>query len=326
MSVPSARSRRAGLRLFSVLGAVALAVAVASPAAAVFPGRNGKVAYTLYTSSGSDIFSVAANGTGTRRLTFGGTSSHPRWNYRGGLIAFQRGTTTSSGTFVGDLFVMRADGSGVRRVTRGAGAQQPAWSPDSDELMFVKPVNGHTDLFRVPVAGGAQRRVTFAAASGCDADHPSWRGSLVVYHRFCPGTSDQIRLLDLRSGANRAVVTANPAANESVSWPDFTRDLRIMFLACLQSDPVCFNTQNVHVVNRDGSGLTALTSSTGCCDEPHFLTPVPSPDGTTYLVTSGGGREGEPPLWELGGPGDPPSPLLHSGSDQAMEADWQRTG
>jgi len=317
----------AGTRLISVLGAAAVMIAVGvSPAAAVYAGKDGRVAYTLYSGTSSDIYSVAPNGTGTHRLTRDGHSSHPRWNYGGGLIAFQRGSTTSAGVFAGDLFVMRADGSGVRRVTRGADAQQPAWSPDADELLFVKPVDGHTDLFRVPVSGGAQHRVTWAAASGCDADHPSWRGSLIVYHRFCPGTSDQIRLLDLRSKANRAVLTANPVNNESVSWPDFTRDLRIMFLACLQSDPVCYNTQNVHVVNRDGSGLTALTDSTGCCDEPHFLTPVPSPDGTTYLVTSGGGREGEPPSWQLGGPGDPPSPLLHSGSDQAMEADWQRTG
>src|SRR4051812_17312633 len=101
---------------------------------------------------------------------------------------------------------MRADGSGVHRVTNGAGAQQPAWSPTSDELMFVTRVNGHTDLFRVPVAGGKLSRVTFAAAFGCDADHPSWRGSLVVYHRFCPGKSDEIRLLDLTSGANRIVI------------------------------------------------------------------------------------------------------------------------
>jgi len=331
MSVPPARCRpvpRGGLRLLSVLTAAALLLAIASPASAVYAGGNGRVAYTLYTSSGSsDIYSVTADGTTTRRLTSGGTSSHPRWNYHGGLIAFQRGTTTfPGGTFVGDLFVMRADGSGVRRVTSGAGAQQPAWSPGSDELMFVKRVNGHTDLFRVPVAGGKLSRVTFAAAFGCDADHPSWRGSLVVYHRLCPGTSDEIRLLDLTSGANQVVVTANPASNESVSWPDFTRDLRIMFLACLQSDVACLGTENVHVVNRDGSGLTALTDSTGCCGEPRFLTPVPSPDGTTYLLASGGGREGEPPSWQLGGPGDPPNPLLHTGTEQALEPDWQRTG
>jgi dipeptidyl aminopeptidase/acylaminoacyl peptidase len=329
MSLPRTQYRRPhvrlGLRVLSVLGAAVLVLAFgASPASAVYAGSNGRIAYTLYRSSGSDIFSVAPNGTGTRRLTFDGRSSHPRWSYGGGLIAFQRGTTSSTGTFTGDLFVMRADGSGVHRVTLGAGAQQPAWSPKADALMFVKQVNGHSDLFRVPVAGGASKRVTFAAGSGCDADHPSWRGSLVVYHRFCPGKTDEIRLLDLTSGVNRVVVAGNPAAGESVSWPDFTRDLRIMFLACLQSDPVCLSTENVHVIHRDGTGMVVLTDSTGCCSEPRFLTPVPSPDGTTYVVASGSGTDGEPPSWQLGGPGNPPHPLLRSGSDQALEPDWQR--
>jgi len=240
--------------VLSLLGAAALVLAVgASPASAVYAGSNGRVAYTLYSSGGSDIYSVAPNAPGTRRLTFGGKSSHPRWSFGGAQLAFQRGSTTT-GTFVGDLYVMHADGSGVRRVTQGAGAQQPVWSPRADELMFIKRVDGHTDLFRVPVPGGALRRVTFAAAFGCDADHPSWRGSLVVYHRLCPGKSDEIRLLDLTSGVNRIVIAGNPAAGESVSWPDFTRDLRIMFLACLKSDPVCLSTQNVHVINQDGTG------------------------------------------------------------------------
>src|SRR4051812_2128120 len=209
MNLSPATARRltgVGMRVLSVLGAAALLFAVgASPASAVYAGKNGRVAYTLYTSAGSDIYSVAANGTGTRRLTFGGTSSHPRWSFNGGMLAFQRGSTTN-GIFVGDVYVMQANGSGVHRVTRGAGAQQPVWSPGADELMVVKRVNGHTDLFRVPVAGGALSRVTFAAAFGCDADHPSWRGSLVVYHRLCPGKSDEIRLLDLTSGVNRIVI------------------------------------------------------------------------------------------------------------------------
>lgn len=327
MDALSTRSRRhtsVGLRLLAVLGATVVVLALgATPASAVYAGSNGRVAYTLYSGAGSDIWSVAPSGTGTRRLTFDGHSSHPRWNAGGGRIAFQRGTTTTAGTRVDDLFVMRADGSGVRRVTRGAGAQQPVWSPDSSQLMFVKRVAGHTDLFRVPVAGGAPTRVTFAAAAGCDADHPSWRGSLVVYHRSCPAR-DEIRLLDLTSKVDRVVVAGDPAAGESVSWPDFTRGLRILFLACLQSDPVCFSTQNVHVVNRDGTGLTALTDSAGCCSEPRFASPVPSPDGTTYVVSSVTGAEGEPPAWTLGGPGNPPQPLLRSGSHPILEPDWQR--
>src|SRR4051812_25330388 len=81
MNLSPATARRltgVGMRVLSVLGAAALLFAVgASPASAVYAGKNGRVAYTLYTSAGSDIYSVAANGTGTRRLTFGGTSSHP---------------------------------------------------------------------------------------------------------------------------------------------------------------------------------------------------------------------------------------------------------
>src|SRR3954452_11649326 len=113
MSPSTAPSRRpAGLaaRATWLLSAVVLVLALGiAPASAVYAGSNGRVAYTLYSGAvgdpgtGSDIFSVAPNGSNTRRLTFGGTSSHPRWNFGGGLIAFQRGTTTN-GVFTGDLF------------------------------------------------------------------------------------------------------------------------------------------------------------------------------------------------------------------------------
>src|SRR3954452_1631549 len=148
MRSSASRFRRlTGVRVLSLLGVAVLLVLVSpTPASAVFPGGNGRVAYTLY-KTGSDIYTVAPNGTNTHRLTFDGKSSHPRWSPNGRLIAFQRGTTNTTGAFTGDLYVMRANGSGVRRVTVGAGAQEPAWSPQADALMFVKRVNGHTDLY-----------------------------------------------------------------------------------------------------------------------------------------------------------------------------------
>lgn len=294
-------------------------------ASAVFAGRNGRIAYTRYVAfpSGPDIFTVKPDGTGVVRLTRDGLSSHPRWSPSGKLIAFQRGTSDGV-TFSGDLYVMNADGTGVRRVTTGTNGQQPAWSPKGDQLALVEQSGDNSDVFRVPVAGGAVTQLTHAAASGCSANHPSWRSNLIAYHRRCSFTSptrDEIRVLNLTTGHSRVVLAADPAT-EYVDWPDFTADLKIMFLGCLQrADQSCVDTANVQVINRDGTGLVALTASSGVAGDPVYRTPVPSPDGAGFAVVESTGNAADQ-VYCL------ETPTVHlvcgKGSTEIFEPDWQR--
>jgi hypothetical protein len=78
---------RAGRRLAcsSLVAAALVPMLLAESAQASFPGRNGRIAYSAPSSElGTDVFTVAANGSGRARLTTTGDASSPAWSQTGG--------------------------------------------------------------------------------------------------------------------------------------------------------------------------------------------------------------------------------------------------
>ena len=221
------------IRAALVTGLLACAMLISptsqDTAGAVFPGVNGRIAFQLDTfGQGSDVWTVNPDGTGLRQVTRNGVSGSPRWAPSGRSIAFLRG---APGREAAEVWTIRPNGTGARRVTTGvAGGRPPAWSPRGNELIVIRPVGRGSDLFRVPLTGGRGQRLTYAAARGCDVEHPSWRADVVVYARHCTDT-EQLRLLNLSTGVNR-LVFGQPAERSRISWPDFTSDLTIMFMSC----------------------------------------------------------------------------------------------
>jgi len=65
-------------------------------------------------------------------------------------------------TYAGDLWVADRDGTGVRRITTHPGNEtSPRFSPDGQWIAFSGQYDGNTDVFLVPVTGGAPRRLTW---------------------------------------------------------------------------------------------------------------------------------------------------------------------
>lgn len=59
------------------------------------------------------------------------------------------------------VYVAAADGSGARLLVAPTPSYFHGWSPDGRYLAFVGQRNGKYNLFRVPVGGGAEERLTF---------------------------------------------------------------------------------------------------------------------------------------------------------------------
>jgi gamma-glutamyltranspeptidase len=89
-------------------------------------------------------------------------------------------------TWFDALWTMAPDGRDPKRAVTKPGEwvseRDPAWSPDGQSIAFSADTSGQFDIWVVPAAGGAARRVTTTAG---DERWPSWTrdGRLVYSHR-----------------------------------------------------------------------------------------------------------------------------------------------
>ncbi len=146
----------------TVLACVVVALVLAVPAQASFPGRNGSIAFDSYRHGTFDIYLVSPGGA-VKRLTttakFNETS--PAWSASGKKIAYERRDfrdPNHPGSF--EIWVMNADGSHKHRLARGT---QPAWSPSGKKIAYVgprRPRVGRPDIWVMNSDGSHQKRLT----------------------------------------------------------------------------------------------------------------------------------------------------------------------
>jgi Tol biopolymer transport system component len=253
-------------RLLMVAGLLGgmLALGGPGPAQATFPGRNGRIAYSLGEAlpggfpSPSQIFTVKPDGTGQRQLIHVAddkTAASPAWSPDGRRIAFQ---SNVDGEF--QLWVMNADGSGQARLLSDPGYNhyQPSWSPDGARLVFSRcfaalGFDAYCDLATVSATGRGLRTLL-----GGNWIHSRPRyspdGGKIVFASNRGGLLSAIWVMNANgSGVRRLTAPALEAF-----WPDWSPDGRhILF-----TDFCCLAKSNVRVMNADGSGVRKLTHFT----------------------------------------------------------------
>ena len=272
--------------------------AATAPIAAPNPSA-GRIAFLSNRDGPWDLYTMAQDGTDTRRLTVGAAvNGRAVWSPDGTKIAF---ASFRFGNF--DVFVINADGTDLRQLTVHQSTDwEPAWSPDGETILFISMRTGSGGLHAVSPTGGEVTRfsdrlgkycypvyspdgtrltyrfgtqVTVADVAGFDSpDHvqtplaegtqPAWSpdGSRIVFARFVDGSYEIFTIG--ADGSAETRLTTSPVPDWTPIWsPDGSR---ITFARFVGGDWELFH------MNVDGSGLTQVTDNDG-----HDMLPVWSP-------------------------------------------------
>jgi Tol biopolymer transport system component len=260
-------------------------------------GPNGRIAFALNDGSGGgELYSVNADGSGMRRLTWSPqVEQEPSWSPDGTRIAYE---SSLGGNF--HVWVMDADGSRQTELTSGTQDIDPAWSPDGTQIAFARPSSNGWNLFVMKADGSGLRRV-----SDVFGNDPAWSPD---GRRLAYVGPDGIGVVGI-DGFDPHRISALGTFAAGPSWsPDGTR--------------IVFSRNNaggypgeLFVANADGSGEHQLTS-----DGYANARPAWSPDGTEIVFQ----RTATPPfgstLWAIGADGSGLRQIASSGG--AIGPDW----
>jgi Tol biopolymer transport system component len=238
-----------------------------------------------------DIFTVAPDGRGERRLT--ATPEHedmPKWSPDGSKIAFVRHTGGAAIDF--HIFVMNPDGTGQTQITHdGAPNYAPAWSPDGSKIVFVSQRNRHSQIFVMNADGTEQTLLTeqMTAATGqlVANDSPDWSpsGERIAFasNRTAVGAW---RLFTMRpDGSDVRPLTQNPTPWHNERRPAWSPDgSKVAYVSGPGRDIPVTNSE-IYVVDADGGNERRLTRSDEADTSPSW-----APNGARLAITREFGR------------------------------------
>jgi Tol biopolymer transport system component len=183
------------------MAAMVLAMAVMAGCAGK---KQGSVVFHSNRDGNFDLYVVADDGTGLKRLTDSPAYEvSPVWSPDGSRIAY---ASNEEGNW--NVYTIRPDGTDRQRVTKGdGGGYAPSWSWDGKEILFVSTaITPHGQVYAIPVDGGDLRDVTTDTAVKDFPVHAQAGKSLLV--RTLDGKAIHMSLYDL-STASASVLSEN---------------------------------------------------------------------------------------------------------------------
>jgi Tol biopolymer transport system component len=240
-----------------VLGALWL-----PPAYGAFPGKNGRIALSVFTGGPTEIYSIQPDGTGLTQLTqLNGTSLGPAWSADGKKIAF---------AVQGDIWTMNADGSSQLNLTQTPWEEdKPAWSPDGQRLAFstARAEDGSREIYTMNADGSGQANLT--RSPDAHEEHPAWSpdASRIAFSTF-------FGIHTIRAdGTDHGQLTSNPIGDREPDWsPDGSR------IAFTSVSFELGENDEVDTIAADGTDRMQITHTAQGEAWPKW-----SPDGTKIL-------------------------------------------
>jgi WD40 repeat protein len=283
------------------LRTVTLAVEqVVDVAYAVHCAAPGLVAFTALgdETGGSDIYTVATNGTGLRRLTTDVASdAQPDWSPDGAKIAFTSWRGGNPG-----IYVMNADGSGQTRLSDAAIESEPDWSPDGSRIAFTRRDGDLADIWIMDATGENAVRVTSDPAVESE---PAWSpdGTRIAFIRANGDGSSRLYVMNADGSGIQPRTDENLWRTRwSPQWSPDGDDIAVAASDCVGCD------WEIQLVAADGS-IEPRTISRGTARELSW-----SPDGEWVAFATGAS------IWSTSADGRRGGPL-HVGG--ATGIDWR---
>jgi Tol biopolymer transport system component len=268
----------------SCAGAALALLYAAAPAAATYPGDNGRIFFSA--RSGCGVASVKVNATGYNCVDPFGRD--PAISPDSRRIASVRGDQLV------EVYGSDINGKGTRRLTRAPGERpsslSPSFSADSRRILWFKfgGEDGEDGLYLMDADGSGQHQLT---GDGGQEGVFSPSGALIAYRL------GGIAVVNADGSGSHVIVgdqnfaTTSPPGhyfevNNEPSWaPDgqrlaFARRARTTTIVCDPAPPACTGTKSdtatdVFSVNADGTDVRQLTST----PEVNEVDPSFSPDG-----------------------------------------------
>jgi Tol biopolymer transport system component len=329
-------------RIAAVLASTLLcALALAVPAHATFPGKNGKIAFDSNRAGGQGIYAMNPDGSAQTLLVpdSGPFGEYPVWAADGTRFTFSEIALSDIDEEM--ISIASADGTNVQDVCTGSGCFQcsiidnicglegrVAWSPDGARIAYMV-YRGSTYRNAPPGAGqlviinSDGSNLTWVTHTGFENDRhsPDWSpdGSRIAFNnRHVIGT---INPDGTRERLLPDAVSIPGASSRTPSWsPDGSR----LAFASNRDDPDpssqrCSTTiecrYEIYTMNADGSNRTRITN-----DSAFDVSPVWSPDGTKIAFASR--RDGNFDIYSMNADGSGQTQLTTDLADD-FHPDWQ---
>jgi Tol biopolymer transport system component len=180
------------------------------------PGGRDLVFVSENSNGVGDLFIVAADGTGLRKLTSDPARyENPAWSPGGEWIAFEKGKGEDWG-----LYLIRPDGSDLQQV-EGHNLFHPSWSPDGKRLAVVTGDEPEYYGAILELRNGKPERFT---PKGFNVGSVKWSpdGAAIAFDAVI-GDNFDLYVADT-DGSNLQRLTQSPAIDARPEWsPDGTK-------------------------------------------------------------------------------------------------------
>jgi TolB protein len=248
--------------------ALLLAVALAAPAGATFPGPNGRIAFV----QNADVFTMRSDGSDVRRLTSLAPAgvAHVGWSANGRRLAFHLFPPGRSA----QLWLINADGSHMRLLLDDPDYDDldPSFSPDGTNVTFSRC--GMTcAIYRIGSDGTRLTALTALDPAFLDFQSPySPDGTTIAFGHFAfNGVFTTSGGIDLMNADGTDVRPLTPLELGAAD-PDWSPDGSRLVFTTHCCDP---DNGQLWTIRADGTQPTPLTVSSNL----HDFQPTWSPQG-----------------------------------------------